>query len=74
MQPLLQMKSNKYYIRVLYVFVALGIQPAMRMRYTVIGGLSACAVFFQLSHKRHDFRKKGLLNKKCVLIFSTTFV
>jgi L-asparagine transporter-like permease len=27
-----------------------------------------------LSHKRHDFRGKKLLNKKCVLIFSTSFV
>jgi hypothetical protein len=27
-----------------------------------------------LSHKRNDFRKKGIEHKMCVLIFSTTFV
>jgi hypothetical protein len=27
-----------------------------------------------LSHKRHDFRKKAIEHKMCVLIFSTIFV
>jgi hypothetical protein len=31
-------------------------------------------IFSTLSHKRHDFRKKKLLNTKCVLILSTIFV
>jgi hypothetical protein len=30
--------------------------------------------FSTLSLKRHDFRKKGNEHKKCVLIFSTTFI
>ena len=34
---------------------------------------TALPYFSTLSHKRHDFREK-LLNIKCVLIFSTTFV
>ena len=33
----------------------------------------ALPYFFSLLYKRHDFREK-LLNIKCVLIFSTTFV
>jgi len=40
------------------VFVALVIQHAMRMRRTVICGLSGCTTFSTLSHKRHDFRRK----------------
>jgi hypothetical protein len=31
-------------------------------------------IFTTLSHKRHDFRKKIIEHKMCVLIFSTTFV
>jgi hypothetical protein len=34
----------------------------------------APSYFSTLTHKRHDFRKKKLLNIKCVLIFSTAFV
>jgi hypothetical protein len=37
----------------------------MRMRHTVICGLSGLQYFATLSHKRHDFRKK-LLRIKCV--------
>ena len=49
------------------VFVALVIQHAMRMRHIVICSLSGCTIFSTLSHKEHDFRKKKLMNTKCVL-------
>jgi hypothetical protein len=57
------------------VFVALGLQHAMRMRRIILSSVTCMAVpyFSALLYKRRDFRKK-LLNIKCVLIFSTTFV
>jgi len=56
------------------VFVALGIQHAMRMRHIFICALSGSTIFFHIN-KRHHFRKKTPLNKKmCILIFCTTFV
>jgi hypothetical protein len=57
------------------VSVASVIQLAMRMRrvtYIVICGLSGPTMFFHISHKWHDFRKKVIEHKMCVLIFSTT--
>jgi len=38
--------------------------------YTVTCGLSGCAVFSILSHKRHDFWEKNVLSTKCVFWFS----
>jgi hypothetical protein len=54
--------------------LALGIQHAMHMRHIVICGLPCSAILFHFSHKGHDFRKKKLLNTKCVLISFTTYV
>ena len=50
------------------MFVALGIQHAMRMLYPVICDLFGCTIFFStLFHKRHDFRKKKVLHIKRLL-------
>jgi len=58
-----------------WVSVALGIQPARRMRLIVICGLSCITVLFYVISNRHDFRGKKILNIKCfVLILSTAFV
>jgi hypothetical protein len=56
------------------VFVALGIQHAMRMRHIVICGRPILQNISTLSHKRHDFRRKVAEHKMCVSIFSTAFV
>jgi len=42
------------------VFVALGIQHAMRTRHIVIVICTALQHFSKWSHKRHNFRKKKL--------------
>jgi len=47
MQPLLQWK-NEYYTTRICVFVALGIQHALRMRHIDVCGLPSSAVFFHI--------------------------
>ena len=64
--------EKKYVLHILSVFVALGVQHAMRMRHNVICGLSRSTNFFTLSYKRQDLRKQGTEYKMCALIFSTT--
>ena len=61
------------------MFVALGIQCAMRMRHIAMCGLSGCTIFSTLSHKRHAFRKKTVIEyEMCVLfplqLLSETFL
>ena len=55
-------------LRILSVFVALGVQHAMHMRRIILLSVASMAprYFSTFSHKRHDFRKKKLLNIQCV--------
>jgi len=55
------------------VFVALGIQHAMRMPRIILSPVACPALqyFSTLPHKRYDLRKKKIEHKMCVLIFST---
>ena len=48
MQPLLQWKSKEYFTTRVYVFVALGIQYAMRIRHIVNCGLPRSAIFLNI--------------------------
>jgi hypothetical protein len=60
------------------VFVAVGIQRAMRMRHIISPSVAYRALkhFSTLTHTPRDLKKKEkpLKTKMCVLIFSTTFV
>ena len=69
----LQWKSNKYYI--FWVCVSKLSHPACTAHasyYIVTSGLPDSIVFSILSHKRHDFLKKKIIEYEiCVLILST---
>jgi len=59
------------------VSVALVIQQAMRMRRIILSSVACLSqtYFFVLSHKRHNFRGKQLIeHKMCVLFPCTPFV
>ena len=55
------------------VFVALGIQLAMRMCHTAICVLSGYTLFFH-TISNDTIKKIVIVHKMCVLVFCTTFV
>jgi hypothetical protein len=55
------------------VFLALGNQRAMRMRYIVVCSLSDCTIFFHFISRAVPFLNEVTEHKMCVLIFSTNF-
>ena len=69
--------EKQYLLSIMSVSVFLPvIQHAKRMR-CVIWSYVTCLVppyFSTLSHKRHDFSEKELLNIKCVFLFSLQLV
>jgi len=73
MHPLLLWKSNKHYTTSVCVFVALGVQHAMRMHHIVTCGLPCSKYFSKFSHLRKMF-EKVTEREMCVLIFSTNYV
>jgi hypothetical protein len=56
------------------VFLALGIQHAMRVRHIVFFALPGSRIFFHIISQTARFLKNVVEHKMFVLIFSTTFV
>jgi hypothetical protein len=56
------------------VFVALGIQNVMGVRYFAICGLPVSTIFFNFFSQPHDFRKKKDIEQKVCFDFRTIFV
>jgi hypothetical protein len=56
------------------VSVALAIHHARCMRRSILSSTAYLAIHYFTSHRRHEFRKKVVEHKMCVLIFSTSFV
>jgi len=58
------------------VSVALVMQYEKRMRHILLSSVACLALqyIFTVYHKRHNFGKKAIEHKICVLIFSTNFV
>jgi len=56
-----------------YVFVALGIQHAMRLSRIVFRGLTIMQYFSTFSHKGHDFRKLFAEHEMCNFDFLYKF-
>jgi len=53
------------------VFVALGVPH--EFAFAILSSVASPFLLNFPSYKRHDFRKKNILNINCVLTFSTTF-
>jgi hypothetical protein len=72
-QPLLWWKSDNYYI--FWVCMCNLVYPTCNGHapYCHLWPTRLYNIFSTLSHKRHDFRKKAIEYKMCVLIFSTNF-
>ena len=58
------------------VSVALGTQQAKRMSFFMLTSVTCATVpyFSTLSHKRHDFRGKNVIENKVFFVFYSVFV